>query len=583
MKKLLVPLLVAFILSHLACALSEGSISTSNDALDTLIAGDGLSGLDLPASEPSASFNLNELLKDGSNKGEVGYRIASTELALGPDSELDLLGIDKKKAYSRNSLDLVSSSATNFDRMLLGSIESEELSENNTLIASSYSASYTTVKLDSLCAKDMDNDGEGNLWIPSPGLGSDVGANLNNLLLERGAFEEFTKNDPSMAMTNDHEKSREENLNLIEDIYITSYAQSGLSHLCKYPESFAPTSVTITGISHDTPPEKSTKLENINYQYENGAVTDDKSANSVQGIDFEVLRDGRSFYSDLSTGHLDQLVKSSNGIGRADGYGRPKVNQNLDALIENGRSDDENIVPYQFGRWDAEEEAGDERGKYPKNYAVVVGINSYTDWSGLKSPVNDAREMSEMLEACGYNVLELTDETEIKPTKKNILSAALNDIRTEEIDGNIIFYFSGHGVRGDDDTFYLVPQDAKSDDLSSCISEQELKGYLRDLDNLAVIIDACNSGDLNIADEGQLVLTSSKKNEPSNERWFGSLSVFTYNLCRAIEEEMRLNGKISLSNCFYRARDDTIRWSNWRLMSQTPEMVDFTGGNYYIK
>jgi hypothetical protein len=280
---------------------------------------------------------------------------------------------------------------------------------------------------------------------------------------------------------------------------------------------------------------------------------------------------------------LDQLATSSGGIGRVERYDHPEVNQNLDVLIENGRSDDEHIVPYLFGRWDAEEEPDDEKGEYPKNYAVVVGINSYMDWNGLNSPVNDAREISEILEACGYEVLELTDETEMKPTKENILRAALDDIKTKQDDGNIIFYFSGHGVRGEDGTFYLVPQDAKSNDLSSCISELELRGYLRDLDNLAVIIDACNSGDLEIADEGQLVLTSSKKDEPSNEEWFGSLSVFTYNLCKAIEEEMLSNRNISLSKCFYRARNDTVRWSSWRLVSQTPEIIDFTGGNYYIK
>jgi hypothetical protein len=588
--------LIAFIFTHLACALSESSISASNNAMEMLIAGDGFSVMNLPACEPSVSYGYLNELNGKSNKDEIGYRIASSELALGLDSKLDRLGANEVKSnHSNASFHLGSYSVANFDRLLLGSEESKTISDNNPLIACSYPASDTNSKLDSLCAEETDsNKEESNLWISSSSLGSDAGANLDRLLSERGAFEDLTGNDPSIA--NDHEKSRDENFNLINDIYITSYTPSDQIYL--YSESFDSSGVAIAAsipiISHDISPENCTKLENISYRYENVAVVYEKSTKVVHDIDLSLgyiktdsakkdLIDDHHFNSDLNLGRLDQLATSSGGIGRVERYDHPEVNQNLDVLIENGRSDDEHIVPYLFGRWDAEEEPDDEKGEYPKNYAVVVGINSYMDWNGLNSPVNDAREISEILEACGYEVLELTDETEMKPTKENILRAALDDIKTKQDDGNIIFYFSGHGVRGEDGTFYLVPQDAKSNDLSSCISELELRGYLRDLDNLAVIIDACNSGDLEIADEGQLVLTSSKKDEPSNEEWFGSLSVFTYNLCKAIEEEMLSNRNISLSKCFYRARNDTVRWSSWRLVSQTPEIIDFTGGNYYIK
>ncbi len=518
MNRLLVPILIAFIFSHLACALSESSISASNNVLDKLIAGDGLRGLDTSADERFSSFDHSNESDSRSNNDEIEYRIAN-----------------------------------------------------------SYSTSYISSKLDRLCAGGTDFDGvESSYRISSSDLGSYAEANLNRLLSERGTIGEFAEN---AVEENDHGTSRDVNLNLVDDVYITSYPPFNRSYLYKDEKIFAPNSA---------------KSESICYRYESRSFVDKKSADVVHDMDLsfgyvkidpekEALTSDHPSKWDLSSCQVGPLATSSSEIRRIKKYTPPEVNQNLDVLIRNNGESYEHFMPYLFGRWDAEQENDNEKSEYPKNYAVVVGINSYKDWSSLQSPVNDAHEISKILDACGYEVLELTDETEMKPTKENILRAALDDIKTKQDDGNIIFYFSGHGVRGDDGTFYLVPQDAKSADISSCISEPELRGYLRDLDNLAVIIDACHSGDLKITDEGQLVLSSSKKDEPSNEKWFGSLSVFTYNLCKAVEEEMRSDGNISLTKCFYSARNDTVRWANLRLISQTPEIIDFTGENYYIK
>ncbi|UEC43324.1 MAG: hypothetical protein METHAR1v1_1280012 [Methanothrix sp.] len=463
-------------------------------------------------------------------------------------------------------------------------------------------------------------DDERSFLASSSGLRSDIGTNLDYLSLsEIRSSRGLAGNLPSMVST--YDKSMDVNTNLnrvfdieddlsIADIYIGSYSSSDPGELYKYAETVLPTAVIIPGLYITNPDLTPGNSANVGYRYEPVRVVKketeieqllgsydpihdidtnfdyiSKNLNYNKEADTEkaVPSDYPRFNSALGSG---SLVKSDVSLLET-GYVKkdlpPHINRNIDFLIKNGDRSSEHIVPYLFGRWYEEEEIGGKRGENPQNYAVVVGINSYTDWRGLRTAVNDANDISQILEACGYQVVELTDNTELKPTKENILRMSLEDLRKKQNGGNIIFYFSGHGVRDDDGTFYLVPQDARSDDLSTLISELELRGYMRDLNNLAVIIDACNSGDLKIAGDGQLVLTSSKKDEPSNEKWFGSGSVFTYNLIRAIEEEMQSGGNISLRECFYKAREDTVRWSNRRFMSQTPEIIDLTGGYHLIR
>ena len=98
------------------------------------------------------------------------------------------------------------------------------------------------------------------------------------------------------------------------------------------------------------------------------------------------------------------------------------------------------------------------------------------------------------------------------------------------------------------------------------------------------MVDACNSGGLeNVVENGQMILASSKEDQPSNEVWFGSLSLFTYNLCEAMREEEKSSNAVVLQRCFYKARGATEKWTNWRLLAQTPQMKDKTVGYFNLK
>ncbi len=209
-----------------------------------------------------------------------------------------------------------------------------------------------------------------------------------------------------------------------------------------------------------------------------------------------------------------------------------------------------------------------------QNYAVVVGIDKYDDRMALHASANDARSVADLLESLGYKVILLSDNSGTIPTKHNILNVALNDPGLKKSKGNIIFYFSGHGVKDKDGTFYLIPKDANGHN-ASYISDSELKQHLKDLKNLAVIVDACNGGGFSSAiGDGQLIMASSKENEPSNEEWTGSFSIFTQNLCNAIREQSRNGDRILLRECFDIAYNDTVRWSKLRMMSQNPVLID---------
>ena len=226
--------------------------------------------------------------------------------------------------------------------------------------------------------------------------------------------------------------------------------------------------------------------------------------------------------------------------------------------------------------------SADHKKSRHKNYAVIVGIDEYDDRTSLHTCVNDANSIADLMKTLGYEVILLSDNTERKPTKRNILDVALKDVSLKQNKGNIIFYFSGHGMHDSNNTFYLIPNDSNGDS-TSYISEYELKQYIKDLDNLALIIDACDSEGLSESvGNGQLIIASSKKNEASNEEWTGSLSVFTSRLIEAIREEGRTSNKILLQKCFYRAYNDTVKWGQGILLHQTPVIMDLTGKKHYV-
>ncbi|MGB9901825.1 caspase family protein [Methanothrix sp.] len=317
------------------------------------------------------------------------------------------------------------------------------------------------------------------------------------------------------------------------------------------------------------------------YQYRKDTVSQDPASlppDGVRSIGFSAETYSRSI-SNLA--RLNSHEPEQDPVEAQSAY--PSVTSNLNTLLKD--EDESQTIAGKsasiFTEYSMVYTNHSSRKHRSDKIAVVVGVNSYSDRMSLHACVNDARAMAELLEELGYDVVELTDDSPIKPTRENILNVAIARIKGSRGTEKAIFYFSGHGEIDENGTFYMVPQNSRGP--SSYISEYDLEMYLKDIKNLAIIIDACHSGGMkDLVSDGQILIASSKNEEPSNELWNGQMSVFTYNLVNAIRSERMRAHDLSLQSCFYRAREGTLKWPGQRLLKQNPVIVDRTGGNFRI-
>jgi metacaspase-1 len=136
--------------------------------------------------------------------------------------------------------------------------------------------------------------------------------------------------------------------------------------------------------------------------------------------------------------------------------------------------------------------------------ALLVGINYIGTANELKGCINDVINMKDLLiKSYGYkdsDITVITDNTDMKPTRKNILMELLKLILSGS--KNMVFHYSGHGssVRdtnndeadGLDES--LVPVDFQTNGM---IIDDELRGLLQCVNEsckMTVILDCCHSG-----------------------------------------------------------------------------------------
>jgi len=136
--------------------------------------------------------------------------------------------------------------------------------------------------------------------------------------------------------------------------------------------------------------------------------------------------------------------------------------------------------------------------------ALLVGINYIGTDNALNGCINDIENMTEVLkQEFGYkdtDITIITDNTNMKPTRSNIMKELLNLILSDAPD--LYFHYSGHGsqvkdVSGDEADKMdecLVPIDY---DINGMILDDELKGLLQCLNSdkkLTMVLDCCHSG-----------------------------------------------------------------------------------------
>jgi len=448
----------------------------------------------------------------------------------------------------------------------------------NIQIASQSPTSDIDAKLNYIYEKNKGNDHNilDNDRIASQGPISDIGTNLNYLYEKstanyRGKLDNVRIADigsnlnylRERSTTGDHSKTNVFVLNQSP----TSDIGSNLNYLYEKSTSNDHTSAYVQIASKN--PALNTNIKN------------DHSANNNDFNELYVA-------SEANMNYLYQSAKLSEGKGKNANNTASLVDSNLNSIIENrvgiNKENFQLSIPINYYSGFQKHLSYENVGKSSpiKNYAVVVGINTYSDREGLHASVNDANSITSVLKSLGYGVTELTDQTENKPTKHNILDGALKELSLKKDIGKVLIYFSGHGEVDGKNNFYLIPQDGNGNP-ASYISEEELNSYIKGIRNLAIIIDSCNSGAFK-AETGdcQVILTSSKDDEPSNEKWTEPVSVFTYFLCQAIREEEQSNRDIIIQSSFNEAYKNTVQWSSGHLLSQTPMLMDKTNGRYYL-
>jgi WD40 repeat protein/uncharacterized caspase-like protein len=267
-------------------------------------------------------------------------------------------------------------------------------------------------------------------------------------------------------------------------------------------------------------------------------------------------------------------------------------------------------------------------------YLVVVGVGRYGNSQyNLNYSTADATEFGTELKSQQdllrqYNPVEVISLLNEDATKENILLALrllagtvtnpikkdvpadLLKIKAAQPEDAVIFYFSGHGA-ATEDRFYLIPHDLGYQGLRSeldeaglttilthSISDLELEEALKplDADQLLLVIDACNSGQILKADDerrgpmnarglaqlayekGMYVLTAAQSDEVAFESAGLKHSYLAYAL---LEEGIKSgaadkdhNGRVLLNEWFDYATDRVprIRGQKRQLGKQLEEM-----------
>ena len=149
-----------------------------------------------------------------------------------------------------------------------------------------------------------------------------------------------------------------------------------------------------------------------------------------------------------------------------------------------------------------------------RKLALLVGINRYkSPIPSLRGCLTDVDLQRELLvNRFGFNpkdILLVTDEAEIKPSRQNILDAFENHLIKQAKPGDVVvFHFSGHGSRViDPDPLpgsnglngTMVPPDRTSEDGSGKV--RDIMGrslfllmHALQTENVTVVLDSCHSG-----------------------------------------------------------------------------------------
>jgi TPR repeat protein len=126
-------------------------------------------------------------------------------------------------------------------------------------------------------------------------------------------------------------------------------------------------------------------------------------------------------------------------------------------------------------------------------YALIIGNNDYANMPTLKTSVNDAKAIDEILRVrYGYKTTLLIN------ANRHQIMTSLNDLRNKLTENdNLVIYYAGHGdIDKTDQSAYWLPTDAEANNSANWLSSHNITQYLNVISakHILVIADSCYSG-----------------------------------------------------------------------------------------
>ena len=202
--------------------------------------------------------------------------------------------------------------------------------------------------------------------------------------------------------------------------------------------------------------------------------------------------------------------------------------------------------------------------------AIIFGVSEYQNYTSLDACKNDAELVNKIFLKLGKFDDMCVLAGNIKGFEaKQKLTEFVNNHKNASVD-ELVFYYTGHGARFDDDFFYVFSDFNEKRKEVTALRNSELDGLIRNLSpGLTVkVIDACYSGSTYIKSEDDIKPTlekSAKENKLGNLYFLHSssseetslandlYSFFTYSFCRSVTD---LDGAIRYRDIMAYVADD---------------------------